>query len=264
MENKSIPDMVATFLRGPWAQVVAESQLQCVDGTLDADGYLALVDDLIWSVRLRLARRNRARLVQIVPGMLVKMRRGLDLISYPPERSAIFFDELITFHEKAFESTRQTNLVEDAASAAYQETALRTVALPPDEFWMAQDEAKDSGYLTGDEAAVPADVASPDAAQPISLELWAVDKLNTGAWVDLAFAGQWVRAQLTWASPHKTLFMFISGGGLAHSMSRRTMDRLRGFGLIRLVSDGRIMDNALDAVAQAALRNDLMKTPPQE
>jgi hypothetical protein len=37
------------------------------------------------------------------------------------------------------------------------------------------------------------------------------------------------------------------------------MDRLRGMGLIRLVSDGRVMDNALDAVAQTALRNDLAK-----
>jgi hypothetical protein len=53
--------------------------------------------------------------------------------------------------------------------------------------------------------------------------------------------------------------MFISGGGLAHSMSRRTMDRLRGLGLIRLVSDGHVMDNALDAVARTALRNDVQK-----
>jgi hypothetical protein len=37
------------------------------------------------------------------------------------------------------------------------------------------------------------------------------------------------------------------------------MDRLRGLGLIRLVSDGRVIDHALDAVAQAALRNDLGK-----
>ena len=42
-------------------------------------------------------------------------------------------------------------------------------------------------------------------------------------------------------------------------MSKRTMDRLRAMGLIRLVSDGRVMDNALDAVAQAALRNDVEK-----
>jgi hypothetical protein len=29
--------------------------------------------------------------------------------------------------------------------------------------------------------------------------------------------------------------------------------------MIRLVSDGHVMDNALDAVAQAALRNDMKK-----
>ena len=127
---------------------------------------------------------------------------------------------------------------------------------------MAQDEAQDSGYLTADEVPPPDDADNPDAPEPIDMELWSIEKLSTGAWVDLAFGGQWVRAQLTWASPHKTLFMFISAGGLAHSMSRRTMDRLRGFGLIRLVSNGRIMDSALDAVAQAALRNDMAK--PQE
>jgi hypothetical protein len=51
--------------------------------------------------------------------------------------------------------------------------------------------------------------------------------------------------------------MFISGSGLAHSMSRRTLERLKTSGLIRLVSDGHVMDNALDGVARAALQNDL-------
>jgi hypothetical protein len=35
------------------------------------------------------------------------------------------------------------------------------------------------------------------------------------------------------------------------------MDRLRGLGLMRLVSDGHVMDNALDAVAREALLNDV-------
>ena len=69
--------------------------------------------------------------------------------------------------------------------------------------------------------------------------------------------GTWVRAQLTWASPHRTLFMFVSGQGLAHSMSRRTMDRRREQGMIRVVSDGNVIGSALDAVAQTALRNNL-------
>ena len=73
--------------------------------------------------------------------------------------------------------------------------------------------------------------------------------------MDLAIEGEWVRAQLTWASPHRTLFMFISAGGMAHSMSRRTMERLRAQALIRLVSDGKVLDQALDAVAQTAISN---------
>jgi hypothetical protein len=78
-----------------------------------------------------------------------------------------------------------------------------------------------------------------------------------GSWVELMLDGVWLRAQLTWASPMRSLFMFVSRGGKAHSMSKRTMDKLCSQGLIRLVSDGQIVGNALDAVAQTALRNSL-------
>lgn len=260
LKNKKVPEIVSVFLRGPWAQVVAESQLRCADGTVDGDGYLGLVDDLIWSVQLKLARRNRARLVDMVPGMLVKMRQGLSLISYPEEKIPVFFDELITFHEQAFEGVKPAPVVEAPAapteSGAAAVSAVETVGLPADEFWMAQEEASDSGFMHAMGEMMP-EVEEDETPDPAAQLAWSAEQLNTGSWVDLALGGVWVRAQLTWASPHKTLFMFISSGGMAHSMSRRTMDRLRGLGLIRLVSDGRVVDHALDAVAQAALRNDL-------
>lgn len=259
LKNKKVPEIVAVFLRGPWAQVVAESQLRCADGAADTDGYLGLVDDLIWSVQLKLARRNRSRLVDMVPGMLVKMRQGLGLISYPEERIPVFFDELITFHEQAFEGMRPTPAAEvpDKSTVA-DVSAVESVGLPVDEFWMADDEAADSGYLEGAHERIP-EIEEDEVPDPLAQQAWSAQSLITGSWVDLALGGVWVRAQLTWASPHKTLFMFISSGGMAHSMSRRTMDRLRGLGLIRLVSDGRVIDHALDAVAQTALRNDLEK-----
>jgi hypothetical protein len=128
--------------------------------------------------------------------------------------------------------------------------------MPPDELWMVEDEAADSGYLEQTPFMPAEEPDHPEVPDPADQQSWSAENLNTGSWVDLALGGQWVRAELTWASPHRTLFMFISGGGMAHSMSRRTMDRLRSFGLIRLVSDGRVMDTALDAVAQVALRND--------
>ncbi|APW42100.1 DUF1631 family protein [Rhodoferax saidenbachensis] len=258
LQKKKVPEMVANFLRGPWAQVVAESQLLRTDGGADADGYLALVEDLIWSVQLKLARRNRARLVAMVPGMLVTMRQGLGLISYPEERIAVLFDELITFHEQAFEAGRPVP-ADATVAPATEVPAEEQTGLSRDAFWIAQDEAADSGYLRGDEEAALDFTQMPEPPEVAQPQDWSTESLTTGSWVDLALGGVWVRAQLTWASPHRTLFMFISGAGMAHSMSRRTMNRLHGLGLIRLVSDGRVMDNALDAVAQAALRNDVEK-----
>lgn len=268
--RQQVPDMVLAFLRGPWAQVVAEAQLRFADGSVDPFGYQSLVEDLIWSVQLKLARRNRARLVQMVPGMLVKMRQGLHLIDYPEERMGLFFDELITFHEQAFEGMK--------SAQAEALPVLNSVFDPQaTDLWMAGTEVADSGYLDdapgasaglGPQAAPDAQSAeayAPEPEMPQQL-IWSVEHLNTGSWVDLALQGAWVRAQLTWASPHRTLFMFISGGGMAHSMSRRTLERLKDKGLIRLVSDGRVMDNALDAVAQAALENELNlgAKPPTE
>ncbi|MDP2369971.1 DUF1631 family protein [Rhodoferax sp.] len=253
-EHKDIPELVSGFLRGPWAQVVAESQLRCVDGTSDPDGYLAMVDDLLWSVQARLTRRHRNRLVDMVPGLLVKLRQGLQLIDYPAERIPVFFDALISLHEKAFEGPRQ----------GAQALAADDLHQAPDasEFWVGDHEAGESGYLEDD-----ADMGVEHAAQEASRESgpprpWTAGDLVAGSWVELLVGGVWLRAQLTWASPHKTLFMFVSQGGLAHSMSRRTMDRLRMRGSIRVVSDGRLIDNALDGVAQSALQNDLTQVDP--
>ncbi len=286
LRDKKVPDFVAAFLCGPWAQVVAESQLRNADGTTDAQGYLDLVDDLIWSVQVKLARRNRDRLVQLVPNLLVKLRHGLLLIEYPPERIPRFLDELIALHEKAFEAPKikapapaktarppaphdegdpmdglevtelegmpEDDLPEEFSQESGDESSGFGVIEAADagQIWMAGHEAHEAGYL-------PEGDVMPDAAPagaPVA-GAWNAADLAIGCWVELQLKGEWVRAQLTWASPHGTLFMFISGKGLAHSMSRRTMEQLRTRGMMRIVSERHMVDNALDAVAQTALLN---------
>ena len=118
---------------------------------------------------------------------------------------------------------------------------------------MGDDEAQESGYLPEDAQPLAGEDADADQRP------WSVGDLHAGVWVELIVEGVWLRVQLTWVSPHRTLFMFISRGGLAHSMSRRTMERLRMQGAIRFLSDGHLVDNALDAVAQTALQNDVEK-----
>ena len=240
----AVPAVIASFLGGPWAQVLAESQLACADGSLDANGFDALVDDLLWSVQLPLARRNRARLVTLVPGLLVGLNQGLHQIQYPAERIAAFFDALISIHEQVFEGPRMPPEALASPTDPVDSGALEAVS----GFWVADDEAQESGYLP--EVLVAGGGPAPN--------LWSVADLKPGVWVELMVEGAWLRAQLTWASPHRTLFMFVSGGGLAHSMSRRTMERLRKKGSIQVVSDSLLVDQALDSVACSALQNDFV------
>ena len=76
--------------------------------------------------------------------------------------------------------------------------------------------------------------------------------LRSGAWVDLFYRHSWLRAQLVWASSKGTLFMFVSHGGRAHSMTRRSCKRLINDLLLRPVDSQGVVAQALDAVVNEA------------
>jgi len=240
-----VPHAVSAFLRGPWAQVVAEAQLHCADGSEDPGGFIALVDDLLWSVQPHLIRNNQSRLVEMVPDMLLTLRRGLALISYPQPRMVAFFDSLINHQEKMFDLSDPGASMLSVASQHSEQ----------DSFWVGEREAAESGYIDASDLDLVA--AGIPMQEGSDRRVWRVESLTSGAWVDLMVEGDWQRAQLHWASPQRSLFMFISGKGSAHSMTRHTLEMMKEAGRVRLVSDSRVMDKALDAVAQAALKNDL-------
>ncbi|MEO8654013.1 MAG: DUF1631 family protein [Ramlibacter sp.] len=260
-EGLEVADFVVDFLKGSWTQVVAEAQLSCADGSDDPYGYRALVDDLIWSVQKSTAARGRARrLVRMIPGLLAKLREGLARIDYPPELTARFFNNLITIHRAAVHEGRDAISAAAADAAEVQASAFSDSSLEAAGIWLDSREAQESGFVEDEgfptrEAAAPeaeavAAAAAGEAAAPSRPGDW-----HTGTWVELLVGREWVRAQLTWASPHSTLFMFTSLSGSAHSMSRRTLDRLCSQGQIKVVADRNVVDDALDQVAKAALKN---------
>ncbi|MCC2634392.1 MAG: hypothetical protein K0S48_2278 [Ramlibacter sp.] len=277
LDGLEMADFVRDFLKNAWAQVVAEAQLSCDDGSSDPYGYKALVEDLIWSVQKSTSQRGRARrLVQMIPGLLQRLREGLDRIGYPPELTQRFFDHLITLHRAAVQEGRDA-AVEAAADQAWAEKSqFQDSGQEEIQMWLDETEAQESGFVTEEPDLAPENVAAPEAAaeeerreqlaearapqaaaEPAQADAVPAqpEDLRIGAWVEIQIKGEWVRAQLTWSSPHATLFMFTSIGGTAHSMSRRTMDKLRQNGHLHVVADRPVMDEALDQIAQAALKN---------
>jgi hypothetical protein len=121
--------------------------------------------------------------------------------------------------------------------------------LPPGaETWLAPLEMHDSGF-------VPELRTLSGWGRPESETLPPVE-LRAGTWVEMPGEGR-ERWQLSWASPHGLLFLFVQANGASRSMTRRRLQEMLADGSLRLVSTQAVVDGALDAVARAAWRNSL-------
>ena len=259
------PGVVRRFLTGPWAQVVAQARLEVSNATgldtaeVPSMRYTDILPDLLWSSQLALASLNRPRLVKIIPGVLRTLREGLDSIDYPREQSESFFQALMGLHEAAYK-TQRAEPPQDSPPSQQGDIDL--------EPWMQPAEARDTGFM--DDIApesLPDTQPSFVDTQPMQrdwVELKAemaaqqpVSQLSVGTWVDMWQDGQAVRCQITWASPHGTLFLFAGPHGRSLSMTRRGLDRLIEQDKLRVVADHGVVNAALDEVTRQAWLNSL-------
>lgn len=274
--SANLPELVASFLRGPWAQVLAETHLQNERGRSEQEGnehdaseqgqagqgvaerdqaerdqaghgraaqgrgeqddprgYLALVDDLVWSVQLHLVRQDYARLVRMIPRLLARLHEGLLLIRYPQEPIALFLDQLSALHDKVLEDHRRAVASARSAGAGAATDLSATDAA-------REGEIGDTG-MGGLEPVV---AGADDGPWRDDL---APGEQAVGARMALLLGGVWVPASLTWIGRNRNLFMFVSESGLSHAMSRRTMDRLQSQGRIR------VLEPAYDLVIESGL-----------
>ncbi|MBT9513240.1 MAG: DUF1631 family protein [Acidovorax sp.] len=212
---EQVPADILDFAAGPWADVIALAQvMKDDDGKDDPGGYLALVPVLLWSAQPSLTRQEPDRLNESIPGLLAKLRKGLKTINYPAVQTSALLQRLVGLHQEAFEKP----------APAPAEPVVDVAEVVPD---MSESESAQAPLSVpgaeGDSATPPVEVPDPYA------------DFVMGAWVELVTNGRVVRTQLTWASPHGTLFLFTAADASTQSMTRRMRDKLAREGSLRVV-----------------------------
>lgn len=235
-----VPSRVLDFLCGPWAQVVAHARMTDRTGADDPGQYAATIDTLMWSVQQPLVSQDLPALRRLLPELQQRLRQGMAAVDYPQSQAQAYlqlFDQLHqrALHAQAFADTEVLPLeTREADSAARWNDA--------DSAWLAPAEAQASGFIDMP-AQTPADApAAPDS------------QLVIGTWVALMVDGQWARTRLAWSSANGSLLLFADALGFIQSLSRRSCEQLFTRGHLRIISSDPVED-ALDAVAQTALRN---------
>jgi Protein of unknown function (DUF1631) len=273
------PGIVLDFLYGSWSLVIASAELRHPDGGPEPLGYRKVIGQLLWSTQSQVTLRQPNQLFQIVPGMLMSLRQGLESLGKSPEETQTFFDALLKLHEPVLRLRRVRARAEglapgtvDPEIAAGREV-LETLLAPaspeqqkpksPEQPWIGARELASAGFsetmpLTGTgssdapdtgEAALEPDEPAEALVEPTEVVL---NRLTTGSWVDLFSGGEWLRAQLVWSSQKASLFMFTSQGGRTHTMTRRSCEKLMAKRWLRLVEARPVMDRALRQLTAAA------------
>ncbi|TXH48374.1 MAG: DUF1631 family protein [Burkholderiaceae bacterium] len=274
---ESVPGVVLDFLYGPWALVMANARIADGGRQLDPGGYGAVITDLLWSVKLEQTLKEPAKLIAMIPGVLGKLRSGLNSLGQGPKECDTFFGALMKLHEPVLELRRlrsQRDLSEsqpmpleiplpDIPAATPEQRTPKASHQP----WLGPKEQNAAGFeepaasdraplaSAADSSAMPLEPASGPAPlldgegldQPSPGEV--LLGLREGSWVDLYSKGQWLRAQLVWASTKGTLFMFVSHGGQPHSMTKRSCEKLILQRHLRPVGAQDVVGEALDALA---------------
>lgn len=285
-----VPGPVLDFLYERWALVMAHARLIDERGLMDPGGYGVLVSSLLWSAKREFTLRQPGQLIEMIPSLLGKINEGLDLIGADTLERTSFLDQLMELHKPVLDLTRRRGRREPGSHpppAAPAESVVPPRVTPgiPGTPWLSAAEREVAGFSPEpDSAGVPLDsvgspepspvtvahAGAPDSA-PASLDLPAAGvsdplappeiadpqgqvlaAMRTGDWVDLQMGGEWLRAQLQWRSEKASLFLFVSHGGRAHTMTRRSCLRLLSSGRLRGVRSGPVVETALDAVLAQA------------
>ncbi len=261
------PGVVLDFLYGSWSLVIASAQLANPDAGPDPHGYRKVIGHLLWSTRREVTLRQPRQLFEVVPAMLQTLRKGLEELGKTPEETQTFFDALLKLHEPVLKLRRMRARADGASSGPVPlegdsgsvplellapATAEQQKPRPAEQPWIGVRERASAGF---DDTVVldhgPAEEDLVDAPEEVHAEPSETDPamvltgLRAGDWVDLYSDGQWLRAELVWASSKSSLFMFTSRGGRAHTMTRRSCEKLLAKRWLRPVVTRAVVKEAL-------------------
>jgi hypothetical protein len=232
---------IRRFVTGTWAQVIAEDMLSKGEQSEATMSDLKTVDDLLWSLRIPDHPQSRQRLLQLLPGLLHRLRVGMELVSLALAEQQAILNELMTIHTEALRpGTRGTGALtpEEIVQRMRDEVVPET---PPARSF------SDSVIDLSSMETVPAEHLPSSGDNPGDDPARRVEALRAGDRQRIFLHGRWSRVQLLWRSDRSLFFLFAGESpSRTHSITRRALERLNSAGLVQPLEVRPLVQRAVD------------------
>lgn len=98
--ERPLPHLARDFIAGYWIDVLQRTALSAPEDSLRWQDTVAVIEDLAWSLAPKHGEEDRLQLIALIPALLTRLNRGLDLIDVDRDDRRPFFDALIDVHAK--------------------------------------------------------------------------------------------------------------------------------------------------------------------
>jgi hypothetical protein len=236
-----MPGLVLKFLAQQWLKLLL---LAHAKRGKDGDGWIAAIetmDELVWSVGPKPTLEDRRKLAGLLPGLLKRLARGMQIVGTSEAVSTRFFADLLKLHTEAMGGTlaRPMTPLADAAAPAEQarsEPSTASSVAPPAESPGLREtksepqEGDDTasldftvvtvknpfgeGEVQVDEVELPNLPGAPAVAVKDGDEYSRLaSSLKEGTWLEFRNQRERHQVKLSYVSPFKSAYLFVNRQG---------------------------------------------------
>jgi hypothetical protein len=214
LRDMPVRDDIRDFLFKVWAEVLAVSALRKGPRHEDTQNLKKCATDLVWAASAKPGRSERARVIQDLPHLLVRLRSGMTLLAMAPSEQEGYIKKISDTLADAFLSKTQAIAQEKIDAMAQRLGNLEDFVSDDIMGDLPLDSETLEMMLGMDACAI--EVVSAGGSQPTPAMLaWAAE-LQPGAWFTLDLDRQSRQVQFAWRSERKHLNLFASSNGTSY------------------------------------------------
>jgi hypothetical protein len=214
--RKMLQDMpvrtdIRDFLYKVWAEVLAVSALR--KGSKHADTLMLKKSaaDLVWAASAKPSRVDRARVIQDLPDLLVRLRSGMTLLAMAPSEQEAHVKSISDTLADAFLSKTQA-IPQEKIDAMAQRLSNLEDFVGDDIMGDLPLDAESLEMMLGIDASAIEVVAEGGSKPTAAMMAWA-SELQLGSWFSLDYNSRITQVQYAWRSERKHLNLFASTNG---------------------------------------------------
>ena len=211
LKDMPVRDEIRDFLFKVWAEVLAVSALR--KGHKHADTLLLKksATDLVWAASAKPNRADRAKVIQDLPNLLVRLRSGMTLLGLVPSDQEASVKKISDTLADAFLSKTQA-IPQAKIDAMAQRLGNLEDFVSEDGMGDLPLDAESIEMMLGIESSEIEVVANGGSKPTAAMLAWA-QELQVGSWFTLDHNNQVSQVQFAWRSDKKHLNLFASSSG---------------------------------------------------